>query len=40
MQLKDQLGQSTIVKFDKIKLNPKLPNDLFQFQPPVGVDVI
>lgn len=36
----DQLGQHTIVKLSRIKTNPKLANQLFQFKPPKGVDVV
>jgi len=40
MELKDHLGQRTDITFDKIKLNPKLKDPLFVFEPPKGVDVI
>ena len=40
MDLKDHLGQRTDITFDKIKLNPKLKDQLFVFEPPKGVDVI
>ncbi|MDF1683568.1 MAG: outer membrane lipoprotein chaperone LolA [Legionellaceae bacterium] len=40
MDLYDQLGQRTVVRFDKAKMNLVLPENLFQFTPPVGVDVV
>lgn len=40
MELKDSFGQTTIIRFDKLERNPKLPNDQFKFAPPKGADVI
>jgi hypothetical protein len=40
MELLDGFGQRTVVRFDHIERNPKLPPDLFQFTPPKGADVI
>lgn len=40
MHLRDSLGQKTEIHFSKIVLNPNLPNSLFVFEPPKGVDVI
>jgi len=40
MELKDHLGQRTDISFYKIKLNPKLKDQLFVFEAPKGVDVI
>ncbi len=40
LDLYDQLGQVTIVKLTKIKLNPSLAEKLFKFKPPKGVDVV
>lgn len=36
----DQLGQQTNIRLSEIKNNPSLPNDLFEFKPPKGVDVV
>ncbi len=40
MELKDSFGQTTIIRFDKLERNPKLPADQFKFAPPKGADVI
>ncbi len=40
MELYDQLGQVTVIRFSRIERNPKLPADSFAFAPPAGVDVI
>jgi chaperone LolA len=40
MELYDQLGQITVIRFSRIERNPKLPADSFTFTPPAGVDVI
>ena len=40
MDLYDQLGQHTAVRFYKAKINTPLSEKLFQFTPPVGVDVV
>jgi len=40
MELYDQLGQITLIRFSHIERNPKLPADAFTFTPPKGVDVI
>lgn len=40
LELHDQLGQTTVVSLNQIKLNPKLSQTLFQFKPPKGVDVV
>ena len=39
MRLEDSLGQRTVISFSKIKLNPEISDDTFQFQIPEGVDV-
>ncbi|MDT8407230.1 MAG: outer membrane lipoprotein chaperone LolA [Methylococcales bacterium] len=39
MELYDNFGQVTRIEFSQIKLNPALPEDLFNFVPPEGVDV-
>lgn len=40
MELKDQFGQTTYLKFSKLEKNPKLGAELFSFTPPKGADVI
>jgi len=40
MELKDQFGQTTYLKFSKMEKNPTLGADLFSFAPPKGADVI
>ena len=40
MELKDQFGQLTVIRFTGLKRNPALSPDLFTFTPPQGADVI
>ena len=40
MVFKDQLGNTTEIRFDNWKRNPSVPADTFKFTPPKGVDVI
>lgn len=40
MELKDQFGQLTVIRFLDLKRNPTLSPDLFKFTPPQGADVI
>ena len=40
MLFKDQLGNTTEIRFSDWKRNPKLAADTFKFTPPKGVDVI
>ena len=40
MELKDNFGQTTLIRFSKLEKNPKLGAELFRFTPPKGVDVI
>ena len=40
MELRDQFGQVTVIKFAAVERNPKLSPDLFRFVPPPGADVI
>lgn len=40
MELKDQFGQLTVIRFTGLKRNPTLSPDLFTFTPPKGADVI
>ncbi|MEK7231302.1 MAG: outer membrane lipoprotein chaperone LolA [Pseudomonadota bacterium] len=40
MELRDQFGQATVIKFAGVERNPKLSPELFRFVPPQGADVI
>jgi outer membrane lipoprotein carrier protein len=40
MELHDNFGQTTRLRFTSLQLNPMLGNDLFRFKPPKGADVI
>lgn len=40
LDLYDQLGQITKVRFNGVKINPTLAEKLFKFKPPKGVDVV
>ncbi len=40
MRLTDNLGQSSIVTFSKVRINPNINQQIFSFHPPRGVDVI
>ena len=40
MELVDSFGQLTHVEFSEVSKNPALADDLFEFSPPPGVDVL
>jgi outer membrane lipoprotein carrier protein len=40
MELKDNFGQTSLLKFNGLKVNSNLKSELFRFTPPKGVDVI
>ena len=40
MELRDQFGQVTVIRFADLERNPKLSPDTFKFTPPKGADVI
>jgi len=40
MELRDQFGQVTVIRFADLERNPKLPAETFSFTPPKGADVI
>lgn len=40
MELRDQFGQVTIIRFADLVRNPTLPVEVFRFAPPPGADVI
>ena len=40
MELKDQFGQTTVIRFSDLQRNVKIPPESFKFTPPKGADVI
>jgi outer membrane lipoprotein carrier protein len=40
MELSDNFGQKTGLRFTNLRRNPSLAADLFRFTPPKGTDVI
>ena len=40
MELEDDFGQVTTLRFARLERNPELDPALFHFQPPAGVDII
>ena len=40
MELRDQFGQTTVIKFSDLQRNVKIPPETFKFTPPKGADVI
>ena len=40
MELRDQFGQTTVIKFSDLQRNVKLSPEAFRFTPPKGADVI
>lgn len=40
MELNDQFGHKTVLRFSGLKRNPQLPPHLFKFEPPKGADVL
>ncbi|MFN7085060.1 MAG: outer membrane lipoprotein chaperone LolA [Burkholderiales bacterium] len=40
MELRDQFGQITVIRFADVERNPKLSPETFRFVPPKGADVI
>ncbi|HVS26480.1 MAG TPA: outer membrane lipoprotein chaperone LolA [Burkholderiales bacterium] len=40
MELRDQFGQTTVLRFSSLERNPRLNPDLFKFTPPKNVDVL
>jgi chaperone LolA len=40
MELRDTLGQATVIEFGAVRRNPPLDAALFRFEPPPGADVI
>lgn len=40
LEILDNFGQRSVLRFSRIEVNPKLPAEAFQFKPPSGADVI
>ena len=40
LEILDSFGQRSQLRFENFELNPVLPEDGFQFQPPAGVDIL
>ncbi|GMG88219.1 outer membrane lipoprotein chaperone LolA [Biformimicrobium ophioploci] len=40
MSVRDSMGQTTKIRFSRVKANPSLNAGLFQFTPPPGTDII
>jgi outer membrane lipoprotein carrier protein len=40
MELKDNFGQTTVLRFSNLERNPAMGSSLFRFTPPKGADVI
>ncbi len=40
MELQDQFGQTTTIRFSNVKRNVKLADNLFSFTPPQGADIL
>lgn len=40
MSLRDSFDQLTVIRFSEVELNQPIPETLFQFVPPAGIDVI
>ncbi len=40
LEILDNFGQRSELRFEQVEVNPKLPASLFQFKPPAGADVI
>jgi len=40
MELRDQFGQITVIRFADVERNPKLSPEIFRFVPPKGADVV
>jgi outer membrane lipoprotein carrier protein len=40
LEVFDNFGQHTVIRFSKLERNPKLDPGLFRFKPPAGADVV
>ncbi|MBU2409083.1 MAG: outer membrane lipoprotein chaperone LolA [Gammaproteobacteria bacterium] len=40
LEILDSFGQRSVLKFNKVEVNPQLPAGTFAFKPPAGADVV
>lgn len=40
LEILDSFGQRSVLSFNKLEVNPRLPGDAFVFKPPAGADLI
>ena len=40
MEMRDNFGQTTRLKFNRVEKNPEISNSHFNFKPPAGIDII
>ncbi|MCK6408156.1 outer membrane lipoprotein chaperone LolA [Thauera sp.] len=40
MEMRDHFGQTTVIRFTRLRANPALAADRFRFEPPAGADII
>ncbi len=40
MQLHDSFGHTTVIEFSKLERNPKFADQVFNFKPPAGADIV
>ena len=40
MEMRDNFGQTTLIRFTRLQPNPQLDTNRFRFTPPAGADVI
>lgn len=40
MEMRDNFGQTTLIRFTRLQANPSLATDRFSFVPPAGADII
>lgn len=40
MEMRDHFGQTTVIRFTRLRANPALAADRFSFTPPAGADII
>lgn len=40
MEMRDHFGQTTVIRFTRLRANPALAADRFSFKPPAGADII
>jgi outer membrane lipoprotein carrier protein len=40
MEMRDHFGQTTVIRFTRLRANPALAAERFSFKPPAGADII